>query len=126
MKVCLKESERLLGLMACRERGTPQLFRATFQPQKEKPSPQIPLSKPTSLRKVAGNTEDRTLHTAKYTEESSDSLWPCLFFEIIFVPLPQNATRVFDSKTKVRLVKAMVFPVVMYRRDSWTVKKAER
>ena len=28
--------------------------------------------------------------------------------------------------TKVRLVKAMVFPVVMYRRESWTVKKAER
>ena len=27
--------------------------------------------------------------------------------------------------TKVRLVKAMVFPVVMYRGESWTVKKAE-
>ena len=28
--------------------------------------------------------------------------------------------------TKVRLVKAMVFPVVMYGLESWTVKKAER
>ena len=28
--------------------------------------------------------------------------------------------------TKVRLVKAIVFPVVMYRCESWTVKKAER
>ena len=28
--------------------------------------------------------------------------------------------------TKVRLVKAMVFSVVMYRCESWTVKKAER
>ena len=27
--------------------------------------------------------------------------------------------------TKIRLVKAMVFPVVMYRCESWTVKKAE-
>ena len=27
--------------------------------------------------------------------------------------------------TKVRLVKAMVFPVVMYGHESWTVKKAE-
>jgi len=27
--------------------------------------------------------------------------------------------------TKVRLVKAMVFPVVMYGCDSWTIKKAE-
>ena len=28
--------------------------------------------------------------------------------------------------TKVRQVKAMVFPVVMYGCESWTVKKAER
>ena len=28
--------------------------------------------------------------------------------------------------TKVRLVKAMVFPVVMYGCESWTVKKAEQ
>ena len=27
--------------------------------------------------------------------------------------------------TKIRLVKAMVFPVVMYGCDSWTIKKAE-
>ena len=27
--------------------------------------------------------------------------------------------------TKVRLVKAMIFPVVMYGCDSWTIKKAE-
>ena len=31
----------------------------------------------------------------------------------------------FTLPTKVRLVKAMVFPVVMYRCESWTVKKAE-
>ena len=28
--------------------------------------------------------------------------------------------------TKVRLVKAMILPVVMYGHESWTVKKAER
>ena len=28
--------------------------------------------------------------------------------------------------TKVRTVKAVVFPVVMYRHESWTIKKAER
>ena len=28
--------------------------------------------------------------------------------------------------TKIRLVKAMVFPIVMYGFESWTVKKAER
>ena len=29
-------------------------------------------------------------------------------------------------QTKVQLVKAMVFPVVMYGCESWTIKKAER
>ena len=31
----------------------------------------------------------------------------------------------FFLPTKVRLVKTMVFPVVMYRCESWTIKKAE-
>ena len=35
-------------------------------------------------------------------------------------------SRDITSPTKVHLVKAMVFPVVMYRCESWTVKKAER
>ena len=34
--------------------------------------------------------------------------------------------RDITSPTNVHLVKAMVFPVVMYRCESWTVKKAER
>ena len=42
-----------------------------------------------------------------------------------------NLDSMFKSRditllTKVRLVKAVVFPVVMYGCDSWTVKKAER
>ena len=41
-----------------------------------------------------------------------------------------NLDSVFKSRditlpTKVCLVKAMVFPVVMYRCESWTIKKAE-
>ena len=35
-------------------------------------------------------------------------------------------SRDFTLPTKVHLVKAMVFPVVMYRCESWTVKKAQR
>ena len=35
-------------------------------------------------------------------------------------------SRDITLSTKVRLVKAMVFPVVMYGCDSWTIKKAER
>ena len=41
-----------------------------------------------------------------------------------------NLDSIFKSRditllTKVHLVKAMVFPVVMYRCESWTVRKAE-
>ena len=42
-----------------------------------------------------------------------------------------NLDSIFKSRditlpTKVHLVKAMVFPVIMYGCESWTVKKAER
>ena len=42
-----------------------------------------------------------------------------------------NLDSIFKSRNitlprKIRLVKAMVFPVVMYGCESWTVKKAER
>ena len=42
-----------------------------------------------------------------------------------------NLDSIFKSRdialpTKVHLVKAMVFPVVMYECESWTIKKAER
>ena len=42
-----------------------------------------------------------------------------------------NIDSIFKSRditlsTKVHLVKAMVFPVVMYECESWTIKKAER
>ena len=36
-----------------------------------------------------------------------------------------HKSRDITLPTKVRLVKAMVFPVVMYGYESWTVKKAE-
>ena len=47
-----------------------------------------------------------------------ENLWPTL--DSIF------KSRDITLPTKVRLVKAMVFPVVMYGCKSWTVKKAER
>ena len=42
-----------------------------------------------------------------------------------------NQDNILESRnitlpTKVRLVKAMLFPVVMYGCESWTIKKAER
>jgi len=45
--------------------------------------------------------------------------------------LMTNLDSIFKSRditlpTKVHLIKAMVFPVVMYRCERWTIKKAER
>ena len=47
------------------------------------------------------------------------------------LPSPTNLDSILKSRditllTKVRLVKAMVFPVVMYEFESWTRKKTER
>ena len=49
---------------------------------------------------------------------------------MIFACLMTNLDNIFKSRdiplpTKVRLVKAMVFPGVMYGCESWTMKKAE-
>ena len=44
----------------------------------------------------------------------------------VMTNLDSILSRDITLPTKVRLVKAMVFPVVMYGCESWTVKKAER
>ena len=46
-----------------------------------------------------------------------------LFIYQIYIP--KLKSRDITLSTKVRLVEAMVFPVVMYACESWTIKKAE-
>ena len=43
----------------------------------------------------------------------------------LYIENPKDSIRKLLELTKGRLVKAVVFPVVMYGRESWTVKKAE-
>ena len=55
-----------------------------------------------------------------------DYLYMCVYIYIYMT----NLDSIFKSRditllTKVCLVKAMVFPVIMYGCESWTVKKAE-
>ena len=59
--------------------------------------------------------------------DCSQEIKKCLFLER---KIMTNLDSIFKSRditlpTKVHLVKAMVFPVVMYGCESWTVKKAE-
>ena len=65
---------------------------------------------------------------SKITADCSHEIKRCLF---LGRKVMTNLDSILKSRditlpTKVCLVKAMVFPVVMYRCESWTVKKAER
>ena len=72
---------------------------------------------------------DFILGGSEITEDSdcSHEIKRCLF---LGRKVMTNLDSIFKSRdtllsTKVRLVKAMVFPVVMYGCETWTVKKAE-
>ena len=86
----------------------------------------IMASGPTTLWEIDGETmRDFILGGSKITVDGdcSHGIKRCLLFG-------RKAMTNLDSRnitlpTKVHLVKAMVFPVVMYECESWTIKKAE-
>ena len=59
--------------------------------------------------------------------DCSHEIKRCLLLGRKAMTNPDNIlkSRNITLPTKVRLVKAMVFPVVMYGCESWTIKKAE-
>ena len=65
----------------------------------------------------------------KITENGdySNEIKRCLFLGRKAMINPDSALKSRDITllTRVRVVKAVVFPVVMYRCESWTMKKAE-
>ena len=63
----------------------------------------------------------KAMRKAKTTEAYRDAA-----DKLLAMPLREEKSRDITLPTKVHLVKAMVFPVVMYGCESWTVKKAER
>ena len=77
-----------------------------------------------------GNSDGLYFLSSKITADGdcSQEIKRCLF---IGRKAMTNLDTILKSRditlpTKVRLVKAMVFPVVMYGCESWTLKKAER
>ena len=86
-----------------------------------------------SLWEIDGETvetvADFILGGSKITEDvyCIDEIKRCLLFAR---KVMTNIDSILKSRdiilpTKVHLVKAMVFPVVMYRCESWTIKKAK-
>ena len=93
----------------------------------------IMASGPITLRQIDGETVETVSGFfwggSKITADGdcSHEIKRCLLLGRKFMT---NLDSIFESRdvtlpTKVRLVKAMVFPVVMYGCESWTVKKAE-
>ena len=76
-----------------------------------------------------GKLADFILGGSKITADGdcSHELKRCLLFgrKVMINIESMLKSRDITLSTKVRLVKAMVFPVVMYECESWTVKKAE-
>ena len=91
----------------------------------------IMASDPTTSWEIDGETvSDFIFLGSKITEDGdcSHEIKRCL---LLGRKVMTNLDSIFKSRdmtlpTKFRPVKAMVFPVVMYGRESWTVKKAER
>ena len=91
-------------------------------------------SGPITTWEIGGETvetvSDFILGGSKFTADGDcrHEIKRCLLLER---KVMMNLDRIFKSRDitllmNVRLVKAMVFPVVMYGCESWTVKKAER
>ena len=77
-----------------------------------------------------GTMSDFILGVSKITEDSDFSheiKRPLLFGRKVMTNLYSILkNRDITLPTKVRLIKAMVFPVVMYGCESWTIKKVQR
>ena len=91
---------------------------------------EIMASEPITSWEIDGETvSDFILGGSKITadDDCSHEIKRCL---LVGRKVMTNLDSIFKSRditllTKVRLVKAMVFPVVMYGCESWTIKKAE-
>ena len=121
----MAESEEELKslLMRVKEKSEKVGFKLNIQETK------IMASGPITSWEIDGETvSDFIFLDSKITGDCSHEIKRCL---LLGRRVMTNLDSIFRSRditlpTKVRLVKAMAFPVVMYECESWTVKKAER
>ena len=126
-------------LMAEREKELKSLLMKVKE-ENEKPGLKLSIQKtkimasgPITSWQIDGETmetvTDFIFLGSKITEDGncSHEIKRCLFLERKVMTDPDSILKRRDITlpTKVRLVKAMVFPVVMYGCESWTIKKAE-
>ena len=95
--------------------------------------PKIMASSPITSWQIDGETmkivTDLTFLGSKITADGdcSDAIKRCLLLERKAMTNPDSILKRRDItlQTEVHLIKTMVFPVVMYGCQSWTIKKAE-
>ena len=79
---------------------------------------------------IVGTVADFILGGSKITADGdcSHAIKRCLHLGRKVMTNPDSILKSRDITlpTKVHLVKVMVFPVVMYRCETWSIKKAER
>ena len=120
----MAESEELKILLKVKEENEKVGLKLNIQKTK------IMASGPITSWQIDGETvADFILGGSKITadDDCSHEIKKCL---LLGRKVMTNLDSIFKSRditlpTKVRLVKAMVFPVVMHGCESWTVKKAE-
>ena len=122
----MAESEEELKSFLMKVKEESETVCLKFNIQKTK----IMVSGPITSREIDGETvSDFIFGGSKITADGdcSHEIKRCL---LLGRKVLTNLDSIFKNRditlpTKVRLVKAMVFPVVMYGCESWTVKKAE-
>ena len=126
----MADSEKELKSLLMKKKGESEKVGLKLNIQKTK----IMASGPITSWRIDGETvetvADLIFLSSKITADCdcSHEIKRCL---LLGRKVMTNLDNIFKSRditlpTKVRLVKAMVFPVVMYGCESWTVKKAER
>ena len=126
----MAESEELKNLlMKVKEEGEKICLKLNIQKTKIMASDPI-TSWETDGKQTVETVSDFILGGSKITADGdcSHEIKRCL---LLGRKVMTNVDSIFKSRditlpTKVHLVKAMVFPVIMYGCESWTVKKAER
>ena len=122
----MAESEKELKALLMKVKEESEKVGLKFNIQKTK----IVVSSPITLWEIDGETvSDFILGGSKITADG-DCSHEIKRRLLLGRKVMTNLDSVFKSRditlpTKVHLVKAMVFPVVMYGCESWTVKKAE-
>ena len=125
----MAESEEELKSLLMKVKVESEKVGLKFNIQKAKIVPSSSISSWQTDGETVETVRDFTLGGSKITADGdcSHEIKRCL---LLGRKVMTNLDSIFKSRditlsTKVHLVKAMVFPVVMYGCESWTVKKAE-